>query len=163
MANISMIVREQVERENALNKKEWEDNEIRKEFYSDLPEFVSDSIVQMLDEMSDEEFKQYWTRSGNDWVQYEISIVYDENPNRKLSDAILDWMKTLIEYDQMFLSKLHFPESKDSLFRIDNLGTISKEIIRKLQEKIGTEDYISCLLYKHGTRYNVNLTLTFPR
>ena len=180
---IKEVVANQVMVENAMAAQIAQDEETRKAFLESLPEFIGKSVKELLDEISDEEFKSCFRRSGADFVQYEIraeAVSGSQIENKEVRHDIVDcgntatgkWLAKLLKYDAEHISKLNHPKRsgggagqylKEGLFRINNCGELNRVLEDVIKMTAGTNEYVRLLVGSEWGKCNVILTLTFPK
>lgn len=190
MANVNQIIREKSQVENTIDAERAMDAQLREEYLKTLPATIGASVKALLSEMTDEQFRKCYNRSGDDWVQYEIrckmksgemvqgigcmsnEVRFESFEEVDQTDPITRWMIGLLEHDAAHIANLKHPRRsgagagqylREGLFCTDNLGDINREFTMAIQKAAGTNSHCRLLLGTDWGSCSASLTLTFPK
>ena len=169
--------------ENDMAVKNAQDEETRKSFMKDLPEFMESSLKSLVKNISDAEFESYYVRSGGDFVQYEIRIEAQAGTqidNNEVRHSIVNcghtaagkWFEQLLRHDAEHIAKLNNPKRRggganqyinEGLFCVDNCGELNRTFEDIVKKVMGTDEYVRILFGSEWGKCNVILTITFPK
>ena len=182
--NLENVLTKRTMIENDIATQMNQDEETRKAFMENLPEFIGDSIKELLNDMSENEFRSCYTRSGDDFIQYEIRVkaVAGNQINHKevrntemkcgFNNAAGRWMEKLLKHDADHIAQLHHPKYsgggmdqylREGLFNTDNLGDINHKFTEVIKKAAGTDDHVRLLVGSDWGVCRATLTLTFPK
>jgi hypothetical protein len=135
MANIKAVIQQQLAEEKGRLEQIEVDSTSRKKWIDGWPNKIKEITQDLLSEMTDLEFKSFYTGINDGYIFYTIKYIYRPHIDNLTNSSGFKWIRSILEYDKSLLPELIYQNAnKNSIFTSEVFDEIKDDINNELLE-----------------------------